>query len=34
MFNVPTEITIEYMAAIFIVQNPEIQTNGENMEVK
>jgi len=34
IFNVPTEITIENITATIIAQNPEIQTNGENMEPK
>jgi len=34
IFNVSTEITIENIAATIIAQNPEIQTNGENMEAK
>ena len=34
IYNVPTEITIENIAATIIAQNPEIQTNGENIEAK
>jgi len=34
IFNVPTEITIKNIAATIIAQNPEIQTNGENIEAK
>lgn len=34
IFNVPTESTIQNIAATIINQNPEIQTNGENIEAK
>jgi len=34
ILKVPTEITIENIAATIIAQNPEIQSNGENMEAK
>ena len=34
IYNVPTEITIQNIAATIIAQNPEIQTSGENIEAK
>jgi len=34
IYNVQTEITIENIATTIIAQNPEIQTNGENIEAK
>jgi len=34
IFNLPSEITIENIAATIIAKNPEIQTKGENIEAK